>query len=405
MILILFSCKSSKYLSNSNLSYLYSDKENTPVIQYTVFHNSDSTTTLYYSIDPASLLYVKPFFSETFSAKYKITYQLFKSYDSAGIIDSCSFIKTDSSNHQLNNLIFDSIIFKARFPGFYVLKVNLTDINRKKETENFININKKNRFNSQNFLVKTSDGLPIREKYISSNTEIKIVCRDSSLKFLYGKYFKNNFSIAVPPYVNYASEPTIFNVDSIFNLKIINNQTNYFKLTSEGIYHFQIDSTKQDGLTLFRFYEDFPKVTTPEQMFYSLRYITSKKEYEKIYFLKEKKLGIDEFWLDIAGNAERALTLVQKYYTRIEEANRFFTSYQEGWKTDRGMIYIIYGPPNSINRSDPVEVWAYGQPGNTTSINFKFAKFKNPFTDYDYKLERSAIYKSSWYNALDTWRR
>jgi len=254
-------------------------------------------------------------------------------------------------------------------------------------------------------LVKTADGLPIGENYIAPSTEIKIFCRDSSVKFLIGKYFRNNFSVAVPPYLNYVSDPTIFNIDSLFRVKISNNQTAYFKLSGEGVYHFQMDSSKQDGLTLYRFYEDFSKVTTPEQMFYPLRYLTSKKEYEKIYFLKDKKLGIDEFWLDVAGNANRALTLVEKYYTRVEEANKYFTSYQEGWKTDRGMIYIVYGPPNSINRSDPVEVWTYGDPNSPMAINFKFAKYRNPYSDNDYKLERSLNFKHSWYTALEIWRR
>ena len=112
--LLFVSCSSSKYLSNSNLSYLYSNKENLPEIKYTVFHNSDSTTTLYYSSYAASLLYVKPFSNKAKYLKYKISYQLFKSYDSAEIIDSCSVIKIDSCTYLRNSDIFDSIIIKAK---------------------------------------------------------------------------------------------------------------------------------------------------------------------------------------------------------------------------------------------------------------------------------------------------
>ena len=153
--LLLVSCSSSKYLSNNNLSYLYSNKENTPVVHYTVFHKSDSRSIIYYSMDAASLLYLKPALNEIFYAKFKISYQLYKSYDSSVIIDSCSYIKTDSINHLTSNLIFDSLSIKADFPGYYVLKVKLSDLNRNKEIETFININKRNRFNSQNFLIKT----------------------------------------------------------------------------------------------------------------------------------------------------------------------------------------------------------------------------------------------------------
>ena len=176
-------------------------------------------------------------------------------------------------------------------------------------------------------------------------------------------------------------------------------------MKKEGIYHYSVDTLKVDGPTLYRFYDDFPKVVSTDLMFNALRYITSNKEYENIHFLRDKKNGVDEFWIGIAGNADRALTLIKKYYTRVEEANIFFTSYQEGWKTDRGMIYIIYGPPNVISRSDPIEAWTYGEPGHPLSITFKFSKFRNLFTDEDYRLNRSSFYKTSWYNALEPWRR
>ena len=29
----------------------------------------------------------------------------------------------------------------------------------------------------------------------------------------------------------------------------------------------------------------------------------------------------------------------------IEEANKQFSNYKEGWKTDMGMMYILFGPP------------------------------------------------------------
>ena len=40
---------------------------------------------------------------------------------------------------------------------------------------------------------------------------------------------------------------------------------------------------------------------------------------------------------------ERAKELIKNYYGRLQHANLFFTSYLEGWKTDRGMIFMIFG--------------------------------------------------------------
>jgi hypothetical protein len=56
---------------------------------------------------------------------------------------------------------------------------------------------------------------------------------------------------------------------------------------------------------------------------------------------------------------------MEEYYRRIEFANTNFTSYIEGWRTDRGMVYITLGPPNDIERhpfeseSKPYEIWSY----------------------------------------------
>ena len=121
---------------------------------------------------------------------------------------------------------------------------------------------------------------------------------------------------------------------------------------------------------------------------------------------KNIKKEIDKFWIKNAGNPDRARVIIRKYYNRVQDANAMFTSYHEGWKTDRGMIYIVYGPPNVVYRSSHHETWIYGEVGNMLSVNFKFLKVKNPFTDNDYSLtDKSPIYKDGWYNAIDTWRR
>lgn len=54
-----------------------------------------------------------------------------------------------------------------------------------------------------------------------------------------------------------------------------------------------------------------------------------------------------------------------EYYRRVAFANENFSHYIEGWRTDRGMVYIILGAPNNIDRhpfeydSKPYEVWEY----------------------------------------------
>src|SRR4030065_445578 len=54
-----------------------------------------------------------------------------------------------------------------------------------------------------------------------------------------------------------------------------------------------------------------------------------------------------------------------EYYRRVVFANENFSHYIEGWRTDRGMVFIILGAPNNIDRhpfeyySKPYEAWEY----------------------------------------------
>lgn len=41
-----------------------------------------------------------------------------------------------------------------------------------------------------------------------------------------------------------------------------------------------------------------------------------------------------------------------EYFRRVRYANANFSLFQEGWKTDRGMIYILFGPPTEIIRQE-----------------------------------------------------
>lgn len=81
----------------------------------------------------------------------------------------------------------------------------------------------------------------------------------------------------------------------------------------------------------------------------------------------EKKKGMfHEFWKkrDPSPDTDRN-EMMEEYYARVEFTNKNFSHHKEGWKTDRGMIYIIFGPPDNIERhpfeinTKPYEVWSY----------------------------------------------
>jgi GWxTD domain-containing protein len=121
--------------------------------------------------------------------------------------------------------------------------------------------------------------------------------------------------------------------------------------------------------------------------------------------IKNHRAAVGEFWIKTTGSEDRAREMIRKYYNRVEKANEFFTSHTEGWKTDRGMFYIVFGPPDQITRTENDEIWTYEiDDPNVATQSYVFAKSESPFSDNDYVLERSAAYRESWEIAVDAWR-
>jgi GWxTD domain-containing protein len=254
-------------------------------------------------------------------------------------------------------------------------------------------------------LLRNSDNSPAFKNYFASAESFRISAGDGKREKLYVKRFKDQFTAAYPPFSDKKDGRIVLKPDSLFVISLKDNVTAPLTLKKPGIYYFQPDTAIKKGLTVLRYYDDYPEITSPANMLNPLLYLTSKSEYDKILMLKDKKTGIDNFWIEIAGNPDRARQLIIKYYTRVKEANQMFISHTEGWKTDRGIIYIVYGQPNVVYKNADTETWIYGSVNSPRSIRFNFYKTLNPFSDNDFVLDRSQNYKNSWYVAVEAWRR
>lgn len=80
----------------------------------------------------------------------------------------------------------------------------------------------------------------------------------------------------------------------------------------------------------------------------------------------ERRRRFEDFWEknNPTPGAQPNRAMIE-YYSRVAYANEHFKHYIDGWKTDRGMVYIIYGAPSYIDRhpldveSKPYEIWEY----------------------------------------------
>jgi hypothetical protein len=90
----------------------------------------------------------------------------------------------------------------------------------------------------------------------------------------------------------------------------------------------------------------------------------------------------------------------------VKRANQFFSSHKAGWLTDRGMIYIIFGEPDVVNRRQQGEEWVYQRPKTSgRDIKFIFNKKPNTFTQNHYEVDRRLEYEFMWYSTVEKWRK
>lgn len=280
--------------------------------------------------------------------------------------------------------------------------LKITDVNSgKSESRQFV-IDKRSANNRQNFLLFQRDKrLPVYKDYITRPNRLRI--KNNQGKDMTVRYYQRYFPLPPPPFSNYSPPPFKYDADSIFTVRATPDFS-ILEATKPGFYHVLTDDSQKEGFTLFTFADPFPLVATSQQMFESVRYLTTEWEFREMKQKGDVRQAVEKFWLDCAGSKNKARELIDLYYGRVEEANAFFTSYVEGWKTDRGLIHIVYGKPNIIYRSPNSETWIYGEDRNVMSLSFTFVKVINPFTDNDYRLERDENFKASWYRAIESWR-
>lgn len=174
-----------------------------------------------------------------------------------------------------------------------------------------------------------------------------------------------------------------------------------FIATQNGLYLVQSDTIKNEGF-VFRAHDDYPRYTRLQNVAEPFVYICTRQEYQKIRDALDDKKAFDRVILSITRDQERAKKLIRSYFRRVEMANTLFTSYKEGWKTDRGMIYIIFGPPDEVFRFNDREVWNYKI--IKQGLSFDFAHSPSLFDPDNFVLIRSKKYTETWYQMIDMWR-
>lgn len=401
-VFFIVGCAPLNRISNRDLATQYDPVKDLLFPKYQVYNVTDTSTRLYIKISTEDILYQQQGNGELLSEVF-VGIRVYESYETDKFSDSCSVNIFDKKEDEEVHSLIQFIDFKTPAAKLYVLEITLTDMNRHLSQKTYLSVNNKSKQSPVNFLVvHAEDSLPVFSSFVSSTTNFKILCRKELQQEVYVRYFNRRYPLAAPAF-RYVEMET-FNYRSDRTNKINLASGNEYSFRDQGIYHIQADSNILQGLTIYRFSDDYPKVTKADELVEPLRYLTTNREFNQIKNSSDKKAAIDAFWLDVAGNKTKGRELIRLFYKRVEDSNRMFTSYEEGWKTDRGLIYIIFGEPDVVYRGAVKEDWNYAGTFEHGPINFTFEKINNPFTDEDYNLQRSVSYQELWYLAVDEWR-
>ncbi|MGM0545551.1 MAG: GWxTD domain-containing protein [Bacteroidota bacterium] len=154
---------------------------------------------------------------------------------------------------------------------------------------------------------------------------------------------------------------------------------------------------------------NYPSVQSAKELAQPLIYLMGEKEYKKLMAIEDAdslKQTVDRFWLRHIGNKSRSKSVLKKYYSRVEEANKQFSNFKEGWKTDPGMLYILLGPPWYVNERLNEMYWSYSYNRSDPNRNFYFVepKNKNEFFPYNHFIfRRSQSYFTMQYQQIELW--
>ncbi len=387
-----------------NVAKLYNPSSTKIHPVFSVYHQDDNNSYLYVKIFPKELLYSQANPEGVYRATFQVTYSLHEiNNPEAAAADSGTFTY-NFAKESAEQRVIKEISITAERGKMYQLKIQGVDMIRKEVVVRYIYVDKRSEFSQQNFMViDEKSRIPFFAPYVLGNSRFNIrYAYPDKFKTIYVSYYGQEMPLPKPSFTVIRESIYLSHPDSIWVLPYDQNLT--YQLSYQGMYFFQFDTTVKEGLSILNFGTDFPRIKKPEEMIPPIAYISSDVEYNNLLDATNKKLAVDDFWLKNAEDIDRARELIRIYYTRVFFSNYYFTTFKKGWKTDRGMIYILYGPPQAIYVDENSEKWMYYKKNYGTALTFIFDHVLSPYTENNYVLERAESSEGYWKQAIDSWK-
>jgi len=371
--------------------------------KFKVFHISDSYSKLYLKLYTNELRFSSANTERVNQAVIKIKYVVKPSVKSNIILDSVqTSLKIKKKEKQTSIISFFNI--KNIKEEHYIIEIRMADMYANRKSHSFVRVNNSNDDNAQYyFSLKANNKKPLFTEYFRLSDSLLIMHKNTLIDKIQIKYFSANFPEAEKPSVTQTINLPQLKADSVWNEKATLGKIP-FKVKKRGIYIIKADTMKHKGMLKVNFSNTYPLLTKSSELLEATKYLLTDEEYNKMIQSENKKLSVDNFWLQAAKNKERAREILKIWYNRAIYANYYFTSYKEGIKTDRGMIYMLYGPPDDIKNFDDAEKWVYINTKEDKKLEFIFVIPEQAISENDFVLLRDSKYVTSWNRAVKSWR-
>ena len=196
-----------------------------------------------------------------------------------------------------------------------------------------------------------------------------------------------------------APEADAVKIDTLYGAR----QNELFTFHNQGYYTINSSNDRSKKLDIYVSDEFYPYFGKYEQMMSPLIFLSTNDEFEAMRNAADGRDGFENFVQETISSNERvAKDFIKYYYRRIRKSARLFTEDREGWKTDRGMIYQIFGDPLQVFRNETTELWVY------TSTSGGRLRFTFDILHEDgvkkHRLLRGKRYREDWMTAVTQWR-
>jgi len=409
------SCKTTQQtVDYKDLSYLYNPTKSPINPRYNVINQTDESSVLSVRFSTGDLFFSEANPEGVATARVLLTVKLYSLSQGKVLADTAVLDLSIHKDAGKQEYIFN-VPLKVEKGNEYLAEVKILDRLRLLVAQNFVQFNTLSYNNRYNFRVQGHfDKNELFSPVLRIDEYINLVYSRGHIDSLFISFYKPFREVPDPPSMLLPEKTLDYDPQQVVAIPYSDSLPMMFP--KEGIYLCSVDRNIKDGFTFLNLGSTYPKLTTPEGMIEPLVYLASQDEMTELKSAAKPKAALDEFWIKCGGNVDKARELIRIFYTRVLYSNYYFTSYKEGWRSERGMIYIIYGPPDKVYKTSDGETWGYKKPvikskwgGRFTVTDsylaFNFKKRENVFSDNDFYLSRSETLVTFWDKAIASWRK